>query len=80
MLKGHWNLGHTKIDVPLRTDIRVGGERTVKVHPSGKTAISEFRPMQLFGKHATLLEVTLHTGRTHQIRVHAAHAGQSGRG
>ena len=75
LVKGHWNLGHTKIDQPLRTDIRVGGERTVKVHASGKQALSEFRPIQWFGKRATLLEVSLHTGRTHQIRVHAAHAG-----
>jgi 23S rRNA pseudouridine955/2504/2580 synthase len=75
LLKGHWNLGHTTIDVPLRTDIRVGGERTVKAHVSGKAAVSEFRPIQWFGKRATLVEVTLHTGRTHQIRVHAAHSG-----
>ena len=75
LLKGHWNLGHTKIDVPLRTDIRVGGERTVKAHATGKEAVSEFRPIQWFGKKATLVEVSLHTGRTHQIRVHSAHAG-----
>ena len=75
LLKGHWNLGHTRIDAPLRTDIRVGGERTVKVHASGKQAVSEFRPVQWFGKRATLVEVSLHTGRTHQIRVHSAHAG-----
>lgn len=75
LVKGHWNLGHTRIEQPLRTDIRVGGERTVKVHATGKEAISEFRPIQWFGKRATLLEVSLHTGRTHQIRVHAAHAG-----
>jgi 23S rRNA pseudouridine955/2504/2580 synthase len=75
LVKGHWNLGHTKIDARLRTDIRVGGERTVKVHESGKDALSEFKPIQWFGNVATLLEVSLHTGRTHQIRVHAAHAG-----
>jgi 23S rRNA pseudouridine955/2504/2580 synthase len=75
LVKGHWNLGHTRIDVPLRTDIRVSGERTVKAHASGKAAVSEFRPIQWFGKRATLMEVSLHTGRTHQIRVHAAHAG-----
>jgi 23S rRNA pseudouridine955/2504/2580 synthase len=75
LVRGHWNLGHTKIDAPLRTDIRVGGERTVKVNSSGKEALSEFKPIQWFGNQATLLEVSLHTGRTHQIRVHAAHAG-----
>jgi 23S rRNA pseudouridine955/2504/2580 synthase len=75
LVKGHWQHGHTQIDVPLRTDTRVGGERTVKAHASGKTALSEFHPLQFFGKRATLMEVSLHTGRTHQIRVHAAHAG-----
>jgi 23S rRNA pseudouridine955/2504/2580 synthase len=75
LLKGHWNLGHTRIDVPLRTDTRVSGERTVKVHETGKAAVSEFRPVQWFGKRATLVEVSLLTGRTHQIRVHSAHAG-----
>jgi 23S rRNA pseudouridine955/2504/2580 synthase len=75
LLKGHWNLGHKRITAALRTDLRVHGERTVRVHPGGKPAVSEFRPVQFFGKTATLVEVTLHTGRTHQIRVHAAHAG-----
>jgi len=47
----------------------------VRAAPGGKSAVSDFRPVQFFGRTATLLEVTLHTGRTHQIRVHAAHAG-----
>jgi 23S rRNA pseudouridine955/2504/2580 synthase len=87
LLEGHWSLGHTRIEAPLRTDLRVGGERTVRVHPGGKPSVSEFRPVQFFGTRvagsqraagpvrATLVEVVLHTGRTHQIRVHAAHAG-----
>jgi 23S rRNA pseudouridine955/2504/2580 synthase len=75
LVKGKWELGNKRIDVPLRTDIRVGGERTVKAHASGKQAASIFKPVQFFGKRASLVEVQLETGRTHQIRVHAAHAG-----
>jgi 23S rRNA pseudouridine955/2504/2580 synthase len=75
LVMGKWNLGKKRIDAPLRTDLRVSGERTVKVHPSGKAAISEFRPVQFFGNRATLVEVSIFTGRTHQIRVHATHAG-----
>ncbi len=80
LVKGHWDAGRKHIEAPLRTDLRVGGERTVKVHPDGKPSVSEFRPLQYFGTPgsghvATLVEVFLHTGRTHQIRVHAAHAG-----
>jgi 23S rRNA pseudouridine955/2504/2580 synthase len=75
LLKGHWELGRKRITVPLRTDTRVGGERTVVPHESGKDAVSEFRPVQFLGRRATLVEVALRTGRTHQIRVHAAHAG-----
>ena len=75
LLKGSWQLGKKRIDAPLRTDLRVGGERTVKVVPMGKSAASDFRVVQSFGKVATLMEVSILTGRTHQIRVHAAYAG-----
>lgn len=75
LLKGPWDLGTKRIDVPLRTDTRVGGERTVRAAPNGKPSVSVFRPVQFFGRIATLMEVALETGRTHQIRVHAAHAG-----
>jgi 23S rRNA pseudouridine955/2504/2580 synthase len=75
LVAGKWDLGHKRIDVPLRTDTRVGGERTVRADASGKPSLSDFRPVQFFGKLATLMEVGLHTGRTHQIRVHATYAG-----
>ncbi len=75
LIARRWGLGHKRIDVPLRTDTRAGGERTVRADASGKPSVSEFRPVQFFGKLATLMEVSLHTGRTHQIRVHAAYAG-----
>ncbi len=75
LVRGQWDLGQKRIDAPLRTDTRVGGERTVRVAAAGKPSASVFRPVQFFGRTATLMEVTLETGRTHQIRVHAEHAG-----
>jgi 23S rRNA pseudouridine955/2504/2580 synthase len=75
LVGGHWNLGHKRIDAPLRTDLRVGGERTVKVDAHGKTALTEFKLIEHYGARASLLEAIIHTGRTHQIRVHAAYCG-----
>ncbi len=75
LLAGKWEFGPRSIDAPLRTDLRSGGERTVRVHASGKESRSDFRALQFFGRAATLAQVSLHTGRTHQIRVHAAHTG-----
>jgi 23S rRNA pseudouridine955/2504/2580 synthase len=75
LVAGHWNLGHKRIDAPLRTDLRVGGERTVKVDAHGKNALTEFKLIEHYGARASLLEAIIHTGRTHQIRVHAAYCG-----
>jgi len=72
---GRWKLGHKKVDAPLRTDLRVGGERTVKVDAHGKAALTEFKLIDHYGTRASLMEAILHTGRTHQIRVHAAYCG-----
>jgi len=74
LVKGQWSTATSEIDAPLVTR-RVGGEARVKVAPEGKHALSSFRLLDRFGKTASLLEVTIATGRTHQIRVHAAHAG-----
>lgn len=51
-----------------------GGERMVKVDPEGKPSVSHFRRIDLVGGHS-YTEVRIETGRTHQIRVHSAHAG-----
>jgi 23S rRNA pseudouridine955/2504/2580 synthase len=75
LLAGRWTLGRKRIDAPLATHHRQGGERTVTVHAAGKPSASTFRPIERFGAEATLVEVDIHTGRTHQIRVHAAFAG-----
>ena len=75
LVAGSWQLGTKRIDAPLATDNRQHGERHVKVAPAGKDSVSVFKPLQFFGPLATLMEVDIPTGRTHQIRVHASFAG-----
>jgi 23S rRNA pseudouridine955/2504/2580 synthase len=75
LVKGQWDLGKKRIDVALNTETRVGGERTVRVQVGAKSAVSRFSPVQFFRNRASVMEVDLETGRTHQIRVHAAHVG-----
>lgn len=75
LLVGKWKLGKKVIDLPLETQHRQGGERTVRVHESGQPARTRFEPIEVFGTVATLVNVELETGRTHQIRVHSAYAG-----
>ncbi len=64
---------HFEIDLPVGRPSQESIRRAV-MPEGGKEAKSEFRVLRRFGSH-TLLEVTLHTGRTHQIRVHLSHAG-----
>lgn len=75
LVSGNWPLGTKRIDLPLDTDSRQRGERHVRVAAAGKVSVSVFKPVQFFGNTATLMEVDIPTGRTHQIRVHAAFAG-----
>ena len=62
------------VEARLDRTARQQGERTVQVSTSGQTARSIFRRSEVFAD-ATLADVWIGTGRTHQIRVHAAHAG-----
>jgi len=75
LLKGAWHGGARQINAPLRKNVLKSGERLVRVDSEGKKADSRFIPLRKFSD-ATLVEVDLGTGRTHQIRVHAAHIGQ----
>jgi len=74
LVKGDWPAGDKRITYPLRKNTLKSGERLVRVTEEGKEAISLFVLRKRFAK-ATLMQVDVITGRTHQIRVHAAHHG-----
>ncbi len=74
---GNWNAGPWKVNAPLKKNLLQGGERLVRVDEiNGKPSLTRFRQLESYAD-ASLMEAELETGRTHQIRVHAAHAGHS---
>ena len=74
LLTGSWQGDSREVDLPLEKNLLQGGERMVKVSSTGKEARSQFTPVQRFATDA-LMDIRIYTGRTHQIRVHAAHIG-----
>jgi 23S rRNA pseudouridine955/2504/2580 synthase len=75
LIKGHWRGPARRIEATLVKHQLQSGERRVQVAAAGKESASRFSPRRTF-EDATLVEVRLLTGRTHQARVHAAHIGQ----
>ncbi len=74
LLVGKMPSGTMTVDAPLQKSVLQGGERMVRVDPAGKASVSHFKLIERRGGHS-FCEVTIETGRTHQIRVHAAHLG-----
>lgn len=72
LLCGTWKGADRYVDVPLRKNVLRSGERHVVVDAQGKPSATHFHPLQAYPA-ATLMEARLMSGRTHQIRVHAAH-------
>ena len=89
LVKGRWPDRLKVLDQPLHKYLLPDGERRVKVvepgHPDAMRAVTLVKVQRHLAPPAgleaacpdgmSLLEVTIKTGRTHQIRVHLSHAG-----
>ncbi len=72
LLAGRWRGGERRLEHRLSS--RGGQARKTRLDPAGKLAVSTFRPVARF-EDATLMEIDIETGRTHQIRVQSAAVG-----
>jgi 23S rRNA pseudouridine955/2504/2580 synthase len=79
LVRGRWRDAKRRVELPLTRFLTGAGERKVRVeHDGGQAARTVFhrrRVWEAFEPPVSLLEAELHTGRTHQIRVHLTHLG-----
>ncbi len=73
LLDGRMKEARVVVDAPL-LKVRQGDEHMMEADDEGKQALTHFHLLQAFAD-CSYAEVELFTGRTHQIRVHAAHIG-----
>lgn len=69
---GHWDPPKGCLNGPIAR--APGSIIRRQVDPSGAPAVTHYQVLETFGDY-DLVQFTLETGRTHQIRVHCAHAG-----
>ncbi len=74
LVEGKWPAGQLEVRAPLLKNHLQSGERMVRVASEGKPSHTKFTVVERY-KGATLVSASPITGRTHQIRVHAQHAG-----
>jgi 23S rRNA pseudouridine955/2504/2580 synthase len=75
LLAGLWQQGDKTIEQPMQK-VRRSGEHRVEISDDGREAISHFKLVQHY-RTASLMQIQIDTGRTHQIRVHAAASGHA---
>jgi len=80
LLDGRWPNGKKTIDTGI-SKVKRSGEHMMQADDLGDRAISHFEPLEIFdtgiSRPCSLMKVTIETGRTHQIRVHAQHSGHA---
>lgn len=74
VVSGRWPAELEELRQSLHKYVTSSGERRVSVQEDGKEAVTQVKTVRA-GKEFSVLELRLLTGRTHQIRVHLAHAG-----
>jgi 23S rRNA pseudouridine955/2504/2580 synthase len=79
LVRGKWRDAKRTVDLPLTKYLTGEGERRVRVErEAGRHARTVFYRRKVWqdtDPPVSLLEAELHTGRTHQIRVHLTHLG-----
>jgi len=74
LLKGQMTEDVIEVNKPLQRNLDRDGERLSRISDKGKVSISRFKLIRTINQ-ASLAEVEIMTGRTHQIRVHASSIG-----
>jgi len=69
---GHLKHPRARIELPIKRSTK--SPNKMSIHSQGKMGISEYTVIKEY-KLFSLLEINIHTGRTHQIRVQLAHMG-----